>query len=411
MTSRVTGAVLRDDTIQRLGGNGDNWHATWAADGSLYVAMCDGAGFPGMRPRRYNSRLIRVDGHPETEVSFHDVPEYPDLSMDIRSSLFEPPLPARYYGFGTLSVDGTIYQYCDMQNVPTIEENLRNNSLKFVGAKLIYSPDGGKTWHNQDGSTPVYWEDWDERSTANSVFFHEPDNSFALHSILQMGRDYELNTDGYIYVYAPNGDREGTMNELVMFRVPKGEILDRSAYEYFVAVDDAGGASWSSDIAARGVVHTFPSGWVNTGIHPDAWQPFVTYNPGLGIYLMANWATGPSPEGMWFGKPSYLGLYQAATPWGPWEQFSEGTAWRPGGDENARCYQPVIVPNWISEDGKSFWMIWTDFQNDAERAAAGRAAIEQDPDQSDEDYARNSTAGMPYYSFNVQLVELTTDPE
>ena len=29
---RITGLRLLDDTITRLGGNGDNWHTTWAAD-------------------------------------------------------------------------------------------------------------------------------------------------------------------------------------------------------------------------------------------------------------------------------------------------------------------------------------------------------------------------------------------
>ena len=29
-------------------------------------------------------------------------------------------------------------------------------------------------------------------------------------------QNYEYNRDGYVYVYAPNGNKEGSMNELVM---------------------------------------------------------------------------------------------------------------------------------------------------------------------------------------------------
>lgn len=97
--------------------------------------------------------------------------------------------------------------------------------------------------------------------------------------------------------YTPNGNTEGTMNQLAMCRVPKDRILDRSAYEFFAARRSSGGAEWSGKIEDRGVVHTFPSGWVNKTIHPWAWQPSVVYYEPLGLYLMANWATGCTADG------------------------------------------------------------------------------------------------------------------
>ena len=197
------------------------------------------------------------------------------------------------------------------------------------------------------------------------------------------------------------------MNQLVMFRVPTGRILDRSAYEYFTGLNADGSATWSSEIRDRGIVHTFPSGWVNVNNHPYAWQPSVTYNPGLGVYLMANWATPPTEDGFWFGGPSYLGLYQSSTPWGPWEQFYESTSWTPGGDENARCYQPQIIPNWISADGRSFWLVWTDWQHafDRETRAARHEALLASG-ASDEELAQLTFEAMPYYGFNLQRVDL-----
>ena len=100
------------------------------------------------------------------------------------------------------------------------------------------------------------------------VFFYEPGDSFPLLTVLQMGRNYEHNEDGYVYVYSPNGNEEGSMNQLVMFRVPKDSILDRSAYEFFISLNSDGTGSWSRDIHARGVVHTFPTGWVKHRTSP-----------------------------------------------------------------------------------------------------------------------------------------------
>jgi hypothetical protein len=408
MAARINGAVLRDDTIQRLGGQGDNWYSTLTSDGSLYVALCDGSGFRGLERKGYNSRLFRVDGTPETGITFHDVPGFPDL--------IDPPLegieayynkPPRYYGFGTIAIGDTIYQYLSTWNLSTEQHaDAEKGAMHFVGAKLIYSPDKGETWYNQDGTTPVAWEDWGKQQ-GSLVFFEEDEETFSLFSILQMGAGYSLNKDGYVYVYAPNGNDEGNMNELVMFRVPTDRILERGAYEYFAGWDGEN-PTWSSDLTDRKPVHTFPSGWVNLEGHPYAWQPSITYNPGLDTYLMANWATGLADDLEWFGKESYLGLYQSDTPWGPWRQFHEDTSWGPGGDTEARCYQPQIIPNWISEDGKSFWMVWTDFQTpySKEEAETKRAEIIAS-DASRDDKLDALAAMRPHYAFNLQKVELT----
>ena len=63
------------------------------------------------------------------------------------------------------------------------------------------------------------------------------------------------------------------------------------------------------DINAPGVVHTLPSGWVNTQVHPYAWHPSIVYNAPLGVSIMANWGMGCSPDETWFANPSYLGFW------------------------------------------------------------------------------------------------------
>jgi hypothetical protein len=395
--------IRRDETTQRYSFSGDNWHMSLSHDDTLFASLNDGFGGNESIKGSYNSRLFKIVGDP-SRLSFEDVSGFPELLSTGGSEV------NRYYGFGTLSLKGYIYHYLSTPNHTFLEPN-----PKFVGVKIIYSPDNGATWHNQDGSTPVRWEGWQARSRENMLFFEEEHDAFAAISIAQMGRNYEHNRDGYVYGYTPNGSTEGSMNEIVLFRAPTGELLDRSAYEFFAGATESGGARWTRDIGARVPVLTMPSGWVNKHVHPWAWLPSVTYNAPLGVFMMANWATGPSPTGMWFAKPSYLGFWTAPNPWGPWSSIHEETAWMPEGDMHSRAYSPQIVPKWIAQDGKSFWLAWTDYQirdqeswerfvedfhNKLQRKQIARADWQL--------YKSALRMHMPYYGYNMQRVDLIT---
>lgn len=387
---RIKSLVRREESTLRLGGHGDNWHMSWAQNDKQFVSLNDGTGFSQPARVFYNSRLFTISGSPQ-DARFEDISGFPELLTMLGSEQVN-----RYYGFGTLALDGHIYHYLGTPNHKFDDPN-----PKFVGSKLIYSPDNGVTWRNQDGSTPVVWEDWGERSQQNMIFFKEQQDAFSLISIAQMGRNYEHNSDGYVYGYSPNGNTEGRMNQIVLFRVPKRRILERAAYQFCTGVQASGNASWSNDIAARVPVVTMPSGWVNTAVHPWAWLPSVTYSASLGIYMMANWATGVSPEGLWFGRPSYLGFWTAPKPWGPWTQVHEETAWTPAGDANARAYSPQIAPKWFAPDGKSFWLAWTDFQMVGSRP--DKEILDKLPVA---ELARIYRQTRPYYAFNVQRVDI-----
>jgi hypothetical protein len=351
-----------DDTVLRLGGHGDNWHMTWAKNDTMYVGLCDGKGLPGARQGFFNSRMYSIIGEPP-KVRFADLPGYPDLPFAVN----------RYYGFGILAFDRQIYHF-----LSTPIRRLTEPEPLFVGAKLIYSDDDGATWRNQDGSSPVRWEDWKERSKENMIFFQEPNNAFSLLSVLQMGKNYENNQDGFIYIYSPNGTTDGTMNQLVLARVPKQGICRRKSYEFFAGPDGSGRPKWSGDIQKRKPVHEFPRGWVNRYLNPYAWQPSVVYFASAGQYLMANWGMGTDSGGRWFTKPSYLGFWTAPKPWGPWTQVHEEQSWTPEGEQGSRAYQPQIAPKWIAADGESFWLVWTDFSEHKRNYAfnAQRVAVE-----------------------------------
>lgn len=332
--------VFRDDSIiRRPDFEGDNWHTTWAADGNQYVLQCDGQG--------YNTQLWKLVG-PASDFHFEPVWSHPGPKE----------IPAeRYYGFGILGVGPSIYHYFS-----TPDKWYTDPPWNFIGTKIIYSPDTGNTWYNQDGSTPVKFEATQHRNRQNMVFFKEPSNAFSLLTMLQMGKGYEKNKDNFIYVYSPNGGTEGTINQLVMYRVHKDKLLSRDAYEFFAGLQQNGTPKWSTSIADRQPVYTFPGGYANKLKHPYSWHPSVVYNAGLDLYMMANWGVGVDTSGMWFTRPTYLGIYAAKQPWGPWRQVHEDIAWfPPGGTIEGQCYQPQIMPGWIAEDGKSFWLAWTQY--------------------------------------------------
>ena len=118
---------------------------------------------------------------------------------------------------------------------------------------------------------------------------------------------------------------------------------------------------------------------------------------------------GCASDGKWFGKPSYLGLYAAAKPWGPWTQIYEEATWAPDKDLSARAYQPQIAPKWIASDGKSFWLVWTDHQSRCEPSwyqqaeeAAGRLSRRDAVRLR----RREMVRCMPYYAFNTQRFDL-----
>ena len=274
------------------------------------------------------------------EHTFRYLPGYPDLLST------KAPNISRYYGFGIIAVGGTITHFLSAPNHPFGDPDPR-----FLGAKLIWSPDAGRTWWNQDGS-PVVWEPWEERGRDNMVFFAEPGDAFSLLTVLQMGRGYAENKDGY--VYAPNGNAEGT--DEGPGDVPcRGGPRRRSVRVRILRCAQRrriGGLE-------RRRRYRRPGSYVPTrlGEHHD---PPVRVAPQrrlqraaryphdsqLGHGLRRRWDVVREAELLW--------PVDGARPWGPWEQVDEDTAWTPGGDTNTRAYQPQILPAWIAEDGKSF---------------------------------------------------------
>jgi hypothetical protein len=382
----------RDETIVRMDVVASIFPMTWGADGDQLVVFTDGADLNNPPTRAYHSCIFRIAGDPPAPV-VEELPGFPHMPMRFRESEY-----ASFWGGSCLSVDGCVYHFLSTSNRPYLLPDGEFAPGFFQeSAKLIYSPDGGRTWRNQDGSSPVVWDNWVDVSAQNMAFYKvQPEGAFAIPTFLQMGRDYELNRDGYVYVYSGNGGEDGSANQLVMFRAPKDRVADRSTYEFFAGMAPDGAANWTREISLRAPVHTFPLGWVSgkmPGAQPSGWWTAAAYNPALDLYMLVAQGTGQGVTGGWFGKPSYLGVWVSQTPWGPFEQVHEEEEWLPQNDPYSRGFAPQIPPKWIAPDGESFWLVWTDVGS-----KGGGPTEEFNPDRqlhrrlrnaaSDEEFAR-----------------------
>jgi hypothetical protein len=412
---RVREVILHDESLVRLDAYAGMFRTTWAANGNQFVALADGIDMATPARKTFHARIYALRGDPP-RATFEELPRYPETPWRKKSD------QAQFWSGSCLAVDGRVYQYLMTANHAYLKpDGCFWPDLRWAGVKLIYSPDNGITWCNQDGSSPVTWEPWAERSKANMLFFEEDGAALMtpiFPTFLQMGRGYSANTDGYVYAYATNGDVRETGNQLILLRAPRDRVLDRAAYEFCTGVDVAGGAGWSRDIKERRAIHEFPPGWMSTNVVEGqftmGWSVNVVYNEALRVYIMAAQGIGVAENGGWYGKPSYLGFWVARSQWGPFRQVHEDTTWMPGNDPAARAINPEIPAKWIAADGRSFWLVWSDYQ------FHGSNGENEHPDKSFNEISRDivddaelaravqewSAVHMPRTKFNLQRVAL-----
>lgn len=335
-------SVEFDPLILRSGRSGDNWSMTWADDDCLYTSCDDGWGwdytataglFNGhpVRLSRYNNRVWRLEGGPY-DFNPQFIPTFPYYNER-----------DEWYGYGIISVDGTIYHY-----ITCASDN--GFFYPFRGTKLLYTEDHGQYWYLHNGKSVYNLER--NKAPENMLFWCEGDDyAFANIEVLQCGKDNAWAKDNYIYLYSPNGRYH--YHQLNCARVAKDKIRDRSAYEFFKELDSSGEPVWVTEIHQRGSIHEFPDhyGWYS-------WLPSVVYNKGLDLYIMANGGTGVNGSDM-HELPASLGIYYAEKPWGPWKEACYTAEWVADKPAN-RLYQPKLSPKWISDDGKEMFLIFSD---------------------------------------------------
>lgn len=364
-----------DSKIVRLGDNGDNWCMTVGEDGALYTAQCDGRGWlneDGSKKDFKNVHAWRITGGPDS-TSFHaEMIDYPDYSRTGLTEIHGPIMPPdsviefprvskklladwNWYGYGIVSVDGNLYQFISHCGA-------RKGWSWFDGTQLIWRPKGETQWKRWNGTDAHDRDRWLLNEGENQLlFFNEPDYAFSFISIAQYGKDYQQNRDGYVYIYSPEGKFKAA--NLNMARVKKEYILDREKWEYFTKINNSGEAEWiMGDITKRGIVHEFPKDW---GFY--SWSPSVVWNEKLELFIMVTGGaqrpgTGDPISSSPHNESGSLMFLYAENPWGPWEQFYWKENWQVGEDIN-RLYLPQLAPKWISEDGKTMQLVFSDAAN------------------------------------------------
>ncbi len=286
-------------TIVRRAPGGDNWPLTWGDDDALYTAYGDGNGFAPFVPEKLSLGFARVTGGPEDFAGVNLPSPTGDFRGDGRSGR---------KASGILMVDGVLY---------VLARNRDN-------AQLGWSRDHGATWT---------WADWRFAT------------SFGCPTFLNFGKDYAGARDGYVYVYSP--DSEGAYepaDRMVLARVPRDRIAQAGAYEYFVASDGRGGATWSRDIKRRGAVFANPGACFRGG---------VSYDAGLKRYLWCQILPHSThPQGQRF--QGGFGIYEAPEPWGPWATVFYTTDWDTGPGESSS-----FPTKWMSADGRTLHLVFS----------------------------------------------------
>jgi len=295
----------------------DTFPITWADDGNLYTAFGDGWGFSPKTPEKLSLGFACITG---------DATNF--IGVNIRSSSGEQYGDGKsgLKASGMLSVNGTIYMA------------VRNANKKGEQTQLAWSSDHAKTWT---------WSDWRFEELGYVCF-------------LNFGRDYLGVPDhlkDYVYLYSPDTPSAyNETNRVVLARVPKDQINNRSAYEFFKGLDSNNEPRWVSDISKRGSVFNFLGGCNRMS---------VTYNAPLKRYLMTQRSRGK------VGGVDQFSIYDAPEPWGPWTTVYYTESWEDNPISKEGWGECAHIPSkWISDNGKMFYLVFSGKDSFAVRKAS-----------------------------------------
>jgi CubicO group peptidase (beta-lactamase class C family) len=302
--------VLRLARGEKRKDGSDNWPMTWADDGNLYTAYGDGYGFEPQIEKKLSMGLGVIMGGPEDFVA---------MNIRSRTGEFEGPGPKGEKSSGLLMVEGVLYMW------------VRNADREGKCSRLGWSTDHSKNWS---------WCDW--------VF-----KEFGHPTFINFGQNYAGARDEYVYIVShDNPSAYDAVDSFVLMRVLPENLKDREGYEFFWELDGNGQPVWSRDIVERGPVFTHPG---------QGRRSSISYNAGLGRYLWWQQLTTKGADTRFDGGFS---LYEAPEPWGPWSTAFYTERWDIGPGDLG-CFPT----KWMSEDGKTIYMVFSSEDNFTVRRA------------------------------------------
>lgn len=303
---------------------GDIWTTTWAADGNVYAAFGDATGMTKCLPTLLLDEPDEFDTE-YTEVSpgLYTVPDQNNEYCEVFGCA--EPLPLCQYtpaGLLSLTGDPPNFELCDGRDQCVVSRHIpygnydvfansdKPSSILAVNER-IYMP-----MHYPPGDVEVgtiAYSDDNGRSWAqipNSPWHN--DSPFQVLMFFNMGQNYSLNRDGYVYGLGivdelPNDSRR---QQVYLARVPLPDgsgddpVLDYAAYEYFTGLDESGAPLWSGEMGTAVPLD---------GLETIA-QGAAFYHEGAGQYLFLSGFREKDGTGALFAAPE---------PWGPWYKVND----------------------------------------------------------------------------------------
>jgi hypothetical protein len=318
-STHITGINFRMGTAKTQAPGSDNWVITWADDDRQYTSWGDGGGFGGTNS---DGRVSFGVGSVSGSKSSYTTKNIWGGKNAVTSAKFGGK------SYGILSLDGDIY----MWRCGTASDN-----SAFNIQDLYKSTDKCVNFSN----TGVKFEQSDFSVT----------RGFFAVTFLQFGKDYAGARDNYIYMYG-NEVQNTTWDvqkpgKISLIRCLKGDIANRSRYEYFTGMS-GGNPTWTSNRDQRKpVFQDIANGIMRTS---------VSYNAPLGRYLLTTQQVDRHRS-----DNGHIGIYDAPEPWGPWTTVLFDNAWDVGIAESgaSKTVYWNFSNKWLSSDGKSFVMVGT----------------------------------------------------
>jgi CubicO group peptidase (beta-lactamase class C family) len=288
------------ETIIRKANDSDNWPLTWADDDHQYTAYGDGRGFEPFVPKKLGLGFARVEGAPK---------DFQGVNIPSPSGEQSGNGAKSKKASGILCAEGVLYLWT---------RNAGN-------AQLAWSKDHGKTWE---------WADW------------KLTTSFGCPTFLNFGKNYAGARDEWVYVYSHDAESAyQPADRMVLARVPKGKITERTAYEFFKGLDEIGRPLWSQEVVDRAAVFTHEGRCYRSGI---------TFNAGLKRYLWVQIIPGTEGKKADTRFEGGFAVYDAPEPWGPWTTVYFTEKWDVGPGETSS-----FPTKWMSADGKTIHLVFS----------------------------------------------------
>ena len=207
----IADVQIDQSTIKKFADESDNYHLTWHSDDGLYGAYGDGWGFQKTDIAKRAIGVSRITGTPPN-LTGTDTWEGDAQGGTGNWSTWNGKT------WGMLSTGADLHMWFTIG---------RPRALGFTEARLATSSNNGKSW------TKASWA------------FPKSDK-FLMPSFLQIGKGHTAaglpaSVTGYVYSYhtrlvAHPGEVQ-TPGRIDLFRVPKGQIKDRSAYQFFAGAE------------------------------------------------------------------------------------------------------------------------------------------------------------------------------